>query len=666
MTGTQMRLPGIDPPHQVRPSAERPTPAFWVRRLRVLRELAKGDHYVVRDVELRRGFNIVWAPPRSAGKDNALFRDGVAGHTAGKSTFCRLVRHVLGERGFAPESIRRRIRSKLPTAWVVAEVVVNDATWVVARPLGIGPRPFCLRGGDINAVADPAERIDYQEFLNALAETTTARLAVARFPASDEEVRWEHVLPWLTRDQECRFADFLEWRHSSSGSDSPSLNVDERQFIVRTVLALISDAERAEQQRNARLVAEKKEALHLEPLLAHQAETDRGRLSRALGMELPLSSTPLFGSETRGELARRRQDIEGREKALKESDRRDELRTALEDASRNEGSLKKALEGAQSRLEVVRGSVGELAGKEQSSLLGSLPPSRDFCNVPLRIAHEKGCPLAVDRPIDLTARRSERTLIEELAAERQVVAALEGEVKRIEGAIKSAEAATAKARRAFMSASTVYVEAHSKLQEERSKLGQLGQLVDAAEGAAKDAASKAEIITQLTRAIDESYKLQDEIREVQKAAIGRFSARFDYVVRAIIGDKVTGRVDTSGRSLALTVEEHGERDSAAIATVKLLAFDLAALVTSVEGDGAFPRFLIHDGPREADMAPDVYERLFLFAHALEKCFKDEPAFQYILTTTTQPPDAFIQPDTPWLRLQLAGIPAEERLLRSDL
>lgn len=666
MIATQMRLPGIDPPRQIRPSAERPAPAFWVRRLRVLRGLTNGHEYIVRDVELRRGLNIVWAPPHSAGSGNALFRDGVAGHTAGKSTFCRLLRHILGERGFAPESIRRRIRSKLPTAWVVADVVVNDATWIVARPLGIGPRPFCLRGEDINAVADATERIDYQEFLNALAGTTTARLPAARFPANDEHVRWEHVLPWLTRDQECRFADFLEWRHSSSGSESPSLNVDERQFIVRTVLALISDAERAEQQRNAWLIAERKEAARLEPLLRHQAETDRGRLARALGMELPLSSTPLFGSETRHELARRRRDIEKREEALKESDRRDELRTALEDASRDEGALKKAVEEAQSRLEVVRGAVGELAGKEQSSLLGSLPPSRDFCNVPLRVAHENGCPLAVERPIDLTARRSERTAAEELAVEHQVAAALENDVRRLEGDIKAAEAATSKARRAFMSASTTYAEAQSKLHDERSKLGQLDQLVDAAEVAAKEAASKAESITQLTREIDESYKLQDEIREGQKMAISRFSARFDYVVRAIIGDNVTGVVDTSGRSLALTVEEHGERDSAAIATVKLLAFDLAALVASVEGDGVFPRFLIHDGPREADMAPDVYERLFLFARELEKCFQGEPTFQYILTTTTQPPDAFIQPNTPWLRVQLAGIPAEERLLRSDL
>jgi hypothetical protein len=666
MTATQMRLPGIDPPRQVRPSSERPAPAFWVRRLRVLSELASGDEYIVRDVELRRGLNILWAPPHSAGEDNALFRDGVAGHTAGKSTFCRLLRHALGERGFAPDSVRRRIRSKLPTAWVVAEVIINDVTWVVARPLGIGPRPFCLRGGTLDDVAETTERLDYQEFLQALAETTTERLAAARFPESDEPVRWEHVLPWLARDQECRFADFLEWRHSSSGSEAPALNVDERQFIVRAVLGLISDAERAEQQRNARLVAEKKEATRLEPLLRHQAETDRIRLSKALGKELPLSSTPLFGSETRAELARRRQELEAREEALVEGDRREELLAALQDANRQVGALRKSLEEAQSRFTLVQASVAELAGKDQAGLLAALPPSRDFCNVPLRVAREKGCPLAADRPIDLGARRSERTAAEDLAAERMLAATLEQEVGRTGNAIKTAEAAAAMALRVYTAASTAYEAEKVRLQKERSNLDQLDQLVEAAEGAARDAAAQAEAITQFARDINESYTLQDKIREGQQAAISRFSARFDYVVRAIIGDKVTGRVDKSGRSLALTVDEHGERDSAAIATVKLLAFDLAAVVTSVEGDGAFPRFLIHDGPREADMAPDVYERLFLFAHELEKCFTGEPAFQYILTTTTQPPEAFIQRDSPWLRLQLSGMPAEERLLRCDL
>jgi hypothetical protein len=361
-----------------------------------------------------------------------------------------------------------------------------------------------------------------------------------------------------------------------------------------------------------------------------------------------------------------RGDLEAREEALRIGDRRNELQHALDESNKGEGALGESLKEMKDRLAVIQGSVGEFAGKEQSGLLASLPPSRGFCNVPLRLAHEKGCPIAVDRPGDLAAKRSERSAAQDLAAERLVASGLEAEVRRLEAALQATQDRTKAARRTLFKARTEYEQTYARLLRERSQIDTLDQLVEAAEAADREATTKADSIVQLTHDIDQSYKLQEEIREEQQAALSRFSARFDYIVRALIGDNTAGRVDASGRSLALVVEQHGERESAAIATVKLLAFDFSALVTSIEGEGAFPRFLVHDGPREADMALDVYERLFLFARELEKCFTGEPAFQYILTTTTQPPDPFIEPDTPWLRLQLAGHPAAERLLRSDL
>lgn len=676
MTAAQMRLPGMNPPQQLCPSAERRAPAFWVRRLRILRDLTAGEEFIVRDIELRRGLNIVWAAHHSAGGGNALFRDGVAGHTAGKSTFCRLLRHVLGDGGFAPDGVKRRIRSKLPSAWVVAEVVVDDVTWVVARPLGTGPHSFCLRGRSIDDVTRTnVERGEYQEFVDALAKGTTGRVTSKKFPSTGKEkpVGWTHVLPWLVRDQDCRFADFLVWRHSESGSEAPALNVEERQFLVRTVLGLISDGERNELQRNAQLVSEKEEATRTAPLLRHQAETDRQRLIKALGKDLPLTATPLFASAARAELEARRDDLKKRKDALEAGDQRQELQAAVEAAAKREGTCREKLSGVQERLDAVEGVVGELAGAQQSGLLAALPPPRDFCNVPLRVAREHNCPLAVNQPIDLAAKhsevaakKSEQSAAEELGAQRQIISALQQQKRRIEGLIAEAERATKDARRKFLSANTAHEEAKSKLQDEGSTLDRIAELIDAAESTANDAASRAESIKQIAKDIDNSYTQQEKIRQAQRTAIGRFSGRFDYIVRALIGDQVAARVDTSGRSLSLAVEEHGERDSTFIATLKVLAFDLAALLASIEGHGAFPRFLVHDGPREADMAPDVYERIFLLAEEVEKCFTGEPAFQYIVTTTTTPPEKFIERDAPWLRLQLSGLPAKERLLRQDL
>lgn len=667
MTTSQMRLLGVDPRHQVRPSTGRTAPGLWVYRLRVLNELTTGHAPIIREVVLRRGLNIVWAAHDSAGADNALFRDGVAGHTAGKSTFCRLLRHVLGDNGFASDDVKRRIRSKLPNAWVTAEVFVDDVQWVVARPLGIGHRSFCLRDHTIDQVANATGREDYQAFLDALASGTTEKLASRAFPTTDKPVGWEHVLPWLIRDQDCRFADFLEWRHSSSGSETPALNSEQRQFLIRTVLGLISDEERAELQRNSQLLVDKKEAERVEPLLQHQAATDRLRLSKELGKDLPLTSTPLFGSEARADLARQRETIEKRRALLDANDRRDALRMALEDARKHEGAVEQSLKDVREQLEHEKRVTAELAGAGQRDLLSSLPPPRGFCGIPLIEAREKGCRIAVERPADIGARRGERAAATDVAAKQLDVAELERKLKRLEGEIKAADEATKSARRDYLGANTAYMEAQSKLQDARSRLEQLERLVEAAEGAAKAAAAKADSVKHIVHEIEDSYVRQDEIREAQRAAIYGFSTRFDYVVRALIGDQVTGRIEASGRSLSLAVEERGDRESAALATLKLLAFDLAAVVWSIEGEGVFPRFLVHDGPREADMARDVYERLFLFAHELERCFGEkEPGFQYIITTTTAPPARFLEDDAPWLRLRLSGLPANDRFLRQDL
>ncbi len=662
----QLRIPGLDPPGQLRPSPQRTVPSAWVRRLRVLDALDPDPAHVVRDVEFRRGLNIIWAPPHDV-EGNALFQTGVSGHTAGKTTLCRLVRYVLGERTFAAEITRRRIRQAFPSGWVLGEVIVDGLPWVVARPLGLGAHPFCLRDAGLEAIFEEVQRLDLSTYLEAL-EAMVGDLPVTAFPTTDLPVQWEHLLPWLTRDQECRFSEFLEWRHPSSDSQSTSLTVDERQFLMRSVLGLISDEERAEQHRNARLVAERKTASERAPLLAHQATVEHGRVEGILGMTLNPPSSGLFGQDARRELDRRTEELRTRIAAHSADDLRPALREALERAVSAETNAQRDLNEVKGRLAVERAAVEELdadvRGDAQTALLAALPPSRDYCNVPLELARERGCPLAQSRPHSLAEHRSQRTAAEELAAMQAVVAAIEVDVVRKKAALAAAEADTSRARRAFLVASTEFDEQRGGLLEERAQLRQAARLVDNAERAWRESSKLAAAVTALGADIDESYKRQEAARKRISQALGRFSATFDYVVRALLGDEVEGRVDASGRSLSLVVEHQGERDSAAFGTVKLLAFDLAALTASVEGRGHAPRLLVHDGPREADMASDIYERLFLFGRSLEQCFEGEAGFQYIVTTTTRPPAELSM--EPWLRLELEGAPAERRLLRRDL
>ena len=111
------------------------------------------------------------------------------------------------------------------------------------------------------------------------------------------------------------------------------------------------------------------------------------------------------------------------------------------------------------------------------------------------------------------------------------------------------------------------------------------------------------------------------------------------------------------------VRQHGTLTAAAVESLKVVAFDLAALIMGLEGRAQLPGFWLHDSPREADLGLPIYDRLFELARRLE-ALTPVPSFQYVVTTTTRPPEALQAP--PWLRLTLSSAPAEHRLFARDL
>ena len=148
-----MRLPGLNPTQQITAAADRKTPVIWVRQLIVFRELKPGDEHIARRIVLRPGFNILWAKPSAAERDE-LFHSGLPGHTAGKTTFCRLLRYALGEPTFGTKVAQNSIRRKFGSGWVIAEVVVGDVLWLVGRPLGVGAHPFAVRDCSVEHLFD--------------------------------------------------------------------------------------------------------------------------------------------------------------------------------------------------------------------------------------------------------------------------------------------------------------------------------------------------------------------------------------------------------------------------------------------------------------------------------------------------------------------------------
>ena len=169
-------------------------------------------------------------------------------------------------------------------------------------------------------------------------------------------------------------------------------------------------------------------------------------------------------------------------------------------------------------------------------------------------------------------------------------------------------------------------------------------------------------LAQKAAEIEEGRERLAAFRDRQAMVFDRLSAYFDAVIRISVGPTASGRVTLDGNGVRLVVQLGGERSTAAIESLKIIAFDLAVMCMSIEGGTHLPAFLVHDSPREADLGLSVYHQLFKMVATLEG--KDSSPFQYIVTTTTQPPPEFQK--VPWLRLELHGAPATERLLRCDL
>jgi regulator of replication initiation timing len=181
------------------------------------------------------------------------------------------------------------------------------------------------------------------------------------------------------------------------------------------------------------------------------------------------------------------------------------------------------------------------------------------------------------------------------------------------------------------------------------------------------------LIANYDRVRSASGKMEDKLEKTRasvakyrgssSATISSLSNWFDSVLRELVPGDIRGYAKLDGNGLRLDVELGGYRSTVAIDSLKVVAFDLAVLAMSLERPLSFPGMLIHDSPREADLSEMVYRHLFEFLAKLER-FGPAPLFQYILTTTTAPPELFQH--EPWLRLVVKGAPAEERLLKVDL
>lgn len=627
-------------------------PRLWIRRVVIWER--PGDA-PLQDIPLRPGMNIVWTPD-----------DRGIGHGGGKTLLCRLLRYCLGEDQFAPEEQRDSIGTALPDAWIGAEVVLDGKCWAVLRPLGIRRKHFAVQDGNLEelVLSDvPATGLD--GLLNAIEEvilTPTVKSLVAGQYTSHRA--WKIALAWLSRDQECRFDHVLEWRSSISDSESPArgLNRAEKLEALRAFLSAIDPTEQSLRLELAKLNEQRQRN---EQELGHR-NWEIHRLRQQLLDALGVLDADLIEGEMGVTILRR-----AAQKRLS-----DMTEVMDSEASPDTGVARDAHEQAQARLAEVTAEIGKFDAlrpvheqnmafieREFPGLTYEVQEAENYpcpiCNVPVSRVLANQCGLS-DRIPDAEAcrerfARRKKDIDDENVKLRQVKADLE----RLKPELALAKQDAERKEQHYRKLDQLRTQRHNDWYATQRQLDDVERFA----GLLRQRQSAEDRLNRTLSDLDQRSEGVGRMLNQSAAAFSRLQDKFDPIVRRLVGAEARGEIQLTGKGLGLRVQMGGDRSTSAIDSLKVIAFDLAALCLSIEGLTKVPAFLIHDSPREADLGLSLYHGLFHLAHDLEVAGAS-PLFQYIVTTTTEPPKKYSQ--KPWLALTLRGSPASDRLLRRDL
>ena len=106
-----------------RPEASEQTaddPVFWIEEVRLLKSFSPDIKEQIREpITFQKGLNIIWAPAPPMHQRKEI---NFAGHAAGKTTLCRLLRYLLGEHNTAAPEVKDAIEENFRDGWIVGKI----------------------------------------------------------------------------------------------------------------------------------------------------------------------------------------------------------------------------------------------------------------------------------------------------------------------------------------------------------------------------------------------------------------------------------------------------------------------------------------------------------------------------------------------------------------
>ncbi len=587
-------------------------PRLFVRRLAIYASFSAGD--CVREEVFQHGLNIVVGEAMSP-------HDSMSGHSVGKTSLCRLIRHCLGEPTYANPSDQQAIRDTFPAGWVGCEVEIHGIQWAVLLPF-VPSRSQKPRAAQDECLADTFsleagenEYDDYRRVIESLQTPYTSS-------------PWRHTLAWLTRDQGSMQRSYWDWRQTSSQSETglpPSY--EKRIVLARAVLGLsceeeedarhtleslaqeISVHKEEEESRKSALLGQAQHALHIlrqKTDFAWNVSLQSSKPPTLKNAKLPTLLVDSFLQKIKAQMLEAEKAwLEARSIVSEHEKRRDFYQEkiksiqALWTTEQDTLSTMKSPQGHQSALDDLETRMALnyfcLAGK----------PVADCPDVQeLRKAYKRR---ASGKELSFSSY-TEKKKYDELC---KVIRFYEKKQEEYEAkcALCSRDMAEAHEHEEaqYKKYNALNIK-HALVKEHWDSLQYAWQrMVDGVDD---------DIITEARekqRALEEEQEmLKCRVAQIQKNDRDRltdFGQIFHTLVQRVIDNTCTGTFRINGiKSPFLIAQRQKTLKEGALKVLSNILGDIACLLASASENSMHPGFLMHDSPREAELSPELYDK----------------------------------------------------------
>ena len=637
-------------------------PVIWLQRLMLVKSLDEQEP--IQDIPFRRGLNII-------ATEEATLKDTVpVGHDVGKTMAVRIIRYCLGEESYCDQDTRGAVSEKLPDAYVLAKFRIAGQTWCVARPLGklAGVScSWCEQTDDLDSIRDSKEKMRFADFVDALNKATEACYADMGLPhAENRRARWQDLIGWLSRDQECLFRHPAEWRVPESQAGPRVLPKEDAYLVMRMALGLLTDQEVAAARDYERVRNEFTEKqTRMERLSAFLERTEKylrtSLKTRDCRDDFPggnLLCAPLLESADS-----QLQSLTGLEQEIWDRPDIQQSQAKLDAAIEQQAVLQQQVNALDAQVSTLEKTLQELQSQSDEGFLAGLGESGFKCSYwpgNKEAAKSAGCPGEEDLPKGDDGRdlrrqaniRSAEGDLEvakgKLAREREALAGAKADVDRLRAELRRLMAEQFRNRQGIAENIGRWRELKQQAEDFREGWQEKDALDQELEG--KDA-----VLRDARQAVSAA-------QEAFARDLGVLSACYKEVAQAILSKEVDGKVVVDGNGVHPRIEGASSSGTTLKMCTRVLGFDLACLKASICGIGHLPRIWMHDSPRAADTEDTLYHRLMQIVADLEAQFGEvPPTFQHIWTTTSTPPDKLNK--EPFVCLRLHARNDDGRLLR---